>query len=169
MDSSQQTPVATKPDVKERWVLVPVDCDDSIAEAIAGPARCCGGIANDIWTAALDAAPVHPISQKPHNVERMRVCAPGYIGPSNLDVVHAGDYDALLALLDDPEYAPKHARRLIAELKAKVAELEVEKKRMDHMEKVWFYQNSDGNLEFMGDERWVRKHPTLREAVDADI
>lgn len=166
--TKQQTPLASARDTKERWVLVPVECNNRIAEAINDQARC-DGMAKDIWNDALQAAPVHPIAENPHGVERMRVCAPGYIGPSNLDVVHAGDYDALLALIDDPEYAPKHARRLIAELKAKVAELEVDKERMDHMAKVWFYQNSAGDLEFMGDERWVRKFSSLREAVDADI
>lgn len=124
-----QTAADITPIEKGRWVLVPVECDDSIAEAIAGPARCCGGIADDIWNAALAAAPVHPVVENPRNVERLRVCRPGFIGPANLDVVPAQDYDALLALIDDPEFAPKHARRLIAELRETVAKLEVEKQR----------------------------------------
>jgi hypothetical protein len=39
---------------------VPIECDDAIAEAIAAEARCCGGIANDIWEAAMKAAPEVP-------------------------------------------------------------------------------------------------------------
>ncbi|WP_338924572.1 hypothetical protein V0M98_33695 (plasmid) [Pseudomonas silesiensis] len=130
MDLTQQPAVVTQPVEKERWQLVPVDLDDDMGEAIAGRARCCGGIAFDIWNAALEAAPVHPLALNPNNVERLKVCRPGYLGPANLDVVHASDYDALLAIISDPEYAPKHARRLIAELREKVAQLEGDKQNL---------------------------------------
>jgi hypothetical protein len=130
MDTTKQAETSTKPAIKERWQLVPVDLDDDIAESIASRARCCGGGAFEIWNAALAAAPVHPLSQNPHGVERMKVCRPGYLGPANLMVVDAGDYDALLALLDDPDYPAKHARRLIAELREKVAQLEGDKKNL---------------------------------------
>lgn len=33
-------------------------------------------------------------------VKRMRVCAPGYIGPANIEVVMASDYDAVVAELE---------------------------------------------------------------------
>ena len=37
-------------------VLVPEDCTDEIAEAIAQAANCCGGIAESIWRAAVEVA-----------------------------------------------------------------------------------------------------------------
>ena len=46
--------------IPEGFKLVPIDCTDSIGEAIAAQARCCGGIANDIWEAAMAAAPEVP-------------------------------------------------------------------------------------------------------------
>jgi hypothetical protein len=130
MDTTQSAETVTKPVVKERWQLVPVDLDDEMGESIAIRARCCGGGAFEIWNAALAAAPDHPLSQNPHNVERLKVCSPSYIGPANLEVVDAADYDALLALLDDPDYPAKHARRLIAELREKVTQLEGDKQNL---------------------------------------
>lgn len=37
------------------WALMPVECTDEIAEAIAETAHCCGGIAESIWSAAVAA------------------------------------------------------------------------------------------------------------------
>jgi hypothetical protein len=169
MDTTQSAETVTKPVVKERWQLVPVDLDDDMGEAIAGQARCCGGIAFSIWSSALEAAPVHPLSQNPHGVERMKVCRPGYLGPANLEVVDAGDYDALLALLDDPDYPTKHARRLIAELRAQVAELQVDKERLDHIEANWFCENYKGGLSFARNESWSTPDGNLRGAIDEEI
>ncbi|WP_274644174.1 hypothetical protein [Pseudomonas serbica] len=132
MDTTQQAVAAPKPAIQERWVLVPVQCDENIAAAISNntPGPCNAATASLIWNAAVTWAPSHPLSQNPHGVERMKVCRPGYLGPANLMVVDAGDYDALLALLDDPDYPAKHARRLIAELREKVAQLEGDKKNL---------------------------------------
>lgn len=169
MDTTQCAETVTKPVEKERWQLVPVDLDDDMGESIAIRARCCGGGAFEIWNAALAAAPVHPLSQNPHNVKRMKVCSPGYIGPANLEVVDAGDYDALLALLDDPDYPAKHARRLIAELRAQVAELQGDKERLDHIEANWFSAVHEGGIEFNAEDRWMRSQSTVRGTVDDEI
>lgn len=37
-------------------ILLPRECTDDIAEAIAKEANCCGGIAESIWSAAVAAA-----------------------------------------------------------------------------------------------------------------
>lgn len=169
MDSSKSDAPSAKPDEKVRWVLVPADLDDDMAEAIAKLARCCGGGAFEIWNAALYAAPQHPVALNPNGVERMRVCSPGYIGPANISVVHAGDYDALLALLDDPEFPPKHARRLIAELRGKIAELEADKKRLDFIEENWFIKSPQAEIEFRFVESWSTPGDSLREVIDADM
>lgn len=42
------------------WKLVPIEMTDDIGEAIAMEAGCCGGIALDIYDAALRAAPEPP-------------------------------------------------------------------------------------------------------------
>ena len=39
-------------------ITLPRELTDEIAEAIAKEARCCGGIAYDIWEAIVAAAPV---------------------------------------------------------------------------------------------------------------
>lgn len=113
--------------MKTTWKRVPVECTDDIAEAIAHRARCCGGVAAEIWDAAMAASSLHLVGEDPHKVRRMKVCEPGYIGPANIEVVAASDYDALLAQLEDPQFPPKHARRLIAELRERIAVLEAEK------------------------------------------
>lgn len=48
------------PSAPDGWKLVPVELTDDIGEAIALEARCCGGIALDIYGAALRAAPEPP-------------------------------------------------------------------------------------------------------------
>lgn len=45
------------PAVPDGFKLVPIDMTDQIGEAIAMEANCCGGIALDIYNAALAAAP----------------------------------------------------------------------------------------------------------------
>jgi len=45
------------PEIPEGWVLLPKEITDSIAEAIAYQAHCCGGVALDIYEAILAAAP----------------------------------------------------------------------------------------------------------------
>lgn len=51
-------PPAPQPvQVPHGWKLVPIELTDEIAEAIAMEARCCGGIALDIYEAMLAAAP----------------------------------------------------------------------------------------------------------------
>lgn len=42
--------------IPKGFKLVPIDCDDDIAEAIAATAQRCGGGAYEIWVAALAAA-----------------------------------------------------------------------------------------------------------------
>lgn len=51
--------------VPEGWVMVPLDCTDEIAEAIAFEANCCGGIAETIWRKAISAAPAAPNGWQP--------------------------------------------------------------------------------------------------------
>jgi hypothetical protein len=99
----------------------------------------------------------------------MKVCRPGYLGPANFEVVDAGDYDALLALLDDPDYPTKHARRLIAELRAQVADLQVDKERLDHIEANWFSKVNEGGIAFNAEDRWMRSQSTVRGTVDDEI
>lgn len=56
------------------WVLVPVECTDDIAEAIAFEAHVCGGIAESTWRAALaavPATPTPPIEGRDADVERV--------------------------------------------------------------------------------------------------
>lgn len=43
--------------IPDGWKLVPIEMTDDIGEAIAKQARCCGGIALDIYEAALAATP----------------------------------------------------------------------------------------------------------------
>lgn len=50
-------PAHTEQAVPYGWKLVPIEMTDDIGEAIAKHARCCGGIALDIYEAALAAAP----------------------------------------------------------------------------------------------------------------
>ena len=59
------------------WVLVPVECTDEIAEAIAFEAHVCGGIAESTWRAALAAVPTPtpPIEGRDADVERVEVVA----------------------------------------------------------------------------------------------
>lgn len=64
-------------------------------------------------------------------------------------------------------YEPKSAEQQIAELQAKVAELEVEKARLDHIEENWFTK-SHGWIELWNKD-WTCKAGTLREAIDAEI
>lgn len=45
------------PAVPDGYKLMPLEITDEIGEAIAMEARCCGGIALDIYEAALAAAP----------------------------------------------------------------------------------------------------------------
>lgn len=45
------------PQLPEGWVMVPREMTDEIGEAIALEAKCCGGIALDIYNAAIAAAP----------------------------------------------------------------------------------------------------------------
>ena len=40
----------------EGFILLPIDCTDEIAEAIAYNANCCGGIAYDIYQAIIQAS-----------------------------------------------------------------------------------------------------------------
>jgi hypothetical protein len=46
--------------VPDGWQLVPIEITDEIAEAISKEARCCGGIALDVYEAMLNAAPQPP-------------------------------------------------------------------------------------------------------------
>jgi hypothetical protein len=84
--------------------------------------------------------------------------------------IHPGPKNAIGGLskttLIEP-YEPKSADQQIAELKAKIAELEVEKARLDHIEENWFTQ-SHGWIEFWNKD-WTRQAGTLREAIDAEI
>lgn len=48
---------AQLPAVPDGWVIVPREMTDEIGEAIALEAKCCGGIALDIYNAAIAAAP----------------------------------------------------------------------------------------------------------------
>lgn len=107
------------------------------------------------------------VTENPHGVERLRVCSPGFVGPENLDVVRASDYDALLAMIDDPYFPVKHARRLIAELRGKVADLEAERARIDHIEKSWFVERH-GSIQYKN-PLFFGGPKTLREAIDQDI
>lgn len=50
-------PAHTEQAIPYGWKLVPIEMTDDIGEAIAKQSRCCGGIALDIYEAALAAAP----------------------------------------------------------------------------------------------------------------
>lgn len=53
------------------WVMVPLFLTDAQAEAIAGVANCCGGIALDIYNAAINAAPDAPATFSTRSVNAM--------------------------------------------------------------------------------------------------
>lgn len=100
---------------------------------------------NDLATLAGNGAAIHPGSNVPNTMVM------GGLGK---------------ATRIEP-YEPKSAEQQIAELQARVAELEVEKARLDHIEENWFTK-SHGWIELWNKD-WTCKAGTLREAIDAEI
>lgn len=49
-------PIGWMPSPDNGFTMVPVELTDNVAEAIAAEAGCCGGIALDIWDAAIKVA-----------------------------------------------------------------------------------------------------------------
>lgn len=49
-------PIGWMPSPDNGYTMVPVELTDNVAEAIAIEAGCCGGIALDIWDAAIKVA-----------------------------------------------------------------------------------------------------------------
>ena len=49
-------PIGWMPSPDNGYTMVPVELTDNVAEAIAMEANCCGGIALDIWDAAIKVA-----------------------------------------------------------------------------------------------------------------
>lgn len=49
-------PIGWMPSPDNGYTMVPVELTDNVAEAIAHEANCCGGIALDIWDAAIKVA-----------------------------------------------------------------------------------------------------------------
>lgn len=54
--TSLPIPIGWMPSPDNGFTMVPVELTDNVAEAIAAEAGCCGGIALDIWDAAIKVA-----------------------------------------------------------------------------------------------------------------
>lgn len=56
MCTAHPKPIGWMPSPDNGYTMVPVELTDNVAEAIALEAGCCGGIALDIWDAAIKVA-----------------------------------------------------------------------------------------------------------------
>lgn len=54
--TSVPDPIGWMPSPDNGYVMVPEELTDNVAEAITSEANCCGGIALDIWDAAIKVA-----------------------------------------------------------------------------------------------------------------